>query len=101
PANPATGGSLQTLVATQEFANLAGAPVPDVIIPPLLIPIAGKVCFRNNPANTSSTLRNECVSYGNFSGNTETNRSGSNGGVAAGSPAPSLPILNTVSLRRM
>src|SRR5262245_44593658 len=52
-SNPATGGSLKTLIATQEFANLPGAPVPDVIIPPLLTPIAGKVCMKNNPANPS------------------------------------------------
>jgi cytochrome c peroxidase len=81
PKNPAVGGAVQTLIATQEFANLPGAPVPDVIIPPLLIPIAGKVCFRNNPANRSAAVRNECVAYGS-------------------SPADSLPILNAVSLRR-
>src|SRR5688572_18028348 len=64
PVNPPTGGTLHTLIATPEFANLPGAPAPDVIIPPLLIPIAGKVCFRNNPANASAIFRNECVSYG-------------------------------------
>ena len=30
-ANPGTGGSLQTLIATQEFASLPGAPVPDAL----------------------------------------------------------------------
>jgi hypothetical protein len=101
PSNPATGGTLQTLIATQEFANLPGAPVPDVIIPPLLIPIAGKVCFRNNPANRSATVQNECVSYGQFRGDTEINRGKSTPfGIPAGPPAASLPILNTVSLLR-
>jgi hypothetical protein len=101
PKNPATGGTLQTLIATQEFANLPGAPVPDVIIPPLLIPIAGKVCFKNNPANRSAPSRNECVSYGGFSGDTEMNRSATGDfSVPAGQPAASLPILNAVSLRR-
>src|SRR5438046_3259159 len=28
PANPPTGGTLQTLIATTEFANLPGAPAP-------------------------------------------------------------------------
>jgi IPT/TIG domain len=103
PKDPATGGVLQTLIATQEFASLPGAPVPDVTIPPLLIPIAGKVCFKNNPANPSAAFQNECVSYGNFRGDTEANRrstSGSRVAVQAGPPADSLPILNVVSLRR-
>ncbi|MGB7217219.1 MAG: IPT/TIG domain-containing protein [Vicinamibacterales bacterium] len=100
PTSPPTGGTLKTLVATQDFATLPGAPAPDVIIPPLLNPISGKVCLKHNPANVVF-VRNECVSYGAFSGDTETNV-GSAGPVAAGSPAASggLPIVNTVSLRR-
>src|SRR5215467_6701559 len=31
------------LIATQDFANLPGAPTPDFIMPPLLSPISGKV----------------------------------------------------------
>jgi IPT/TIG domain len=101
PKNPATGGTLQTLIATREFASLPGVPVPDVIIPPLLTPIAGKVCFRNNPANRSASFINECVSYGDFSGDTEMNRADARSvAVPAGPPAASLPILNAVSLHR-
>src|SRR3954470_9407362 len=44
PANPPTGGTLQTLVATADFAAVLGAPAPDVVIPPLLQSISGKVC---------------------------------------------------------
>ena len=51
PGFPPTGGTLKTLIATQEFANLPGAPVPNIIIPPLLNAISGKVCFKGNPAN--------------------------------------------------
>lgn len=90
PADPPTGGSLQTLIATQAFANLPGAPAPDVIIPPLLNPISGKVCFKNNPANAVFPV-NDCLSYGSFTGDTEFE----------GSPAPALPIVNTVSLKEM
>jgi hypothetical protein len=99
PANPPTGGTLQTLIATQEFANLPGAPIPDVIIPPLLNAISGKVCFKGNPSNPFGFPRNECLSYGNFTGDTEIN-SGNGSSVPAGPPAAALPIVNTVSLKR-
>ena len=89
PSNPPTGGTLDVLIATQEFADLAGAPAPDIIIPPLLTPISGKVCFKNNPDNTVCTV-NECLSYGTFTGDTE----------GAGASAPALPIVGAVSLRR-
>jgi hypothetical protein len=101
PSNPPTGGTLKTLVATSDFAGLPGAPAPDIVIPALLNAIGGKVCFKNNPLNPAATLRNECLSYGNFAGDTESNRSGSGDpGVPAGPPAPALPIVNTVSLKR-
>ena len=51
PSDPPTGGTLDVLIATQAFAELTGAPTPDVIIPPLVIPISGRVCFRANPGN--------------------------------------------------
>ena len=103
PANPPDGGfgpsgTPFTLIATSDFANLPGAPRPDVTIPPLLNPINGKVCFKNNPANTAFT-RNECLSYGSFTGDTESN-SGDGVSIPAGPPAAALPIMNTVSLRR-
>src|SRR6267142_2088004 len=95
PSNPPSpsgppffGSNIPTLIATQDFAKLPGAPVPDVMIPPLLNPIGGKVCFKSTPANTIF-FRNECVSYGSFTGDTE----------GAGPAAPVLPIMNTVSLR--
>src|SRR4029077_8372427 len=93
PASPAT-----VLIATQEFANLPGAPTPDFIIPALLNPVAGKVCFKNNPANGNAFLRNDCLSYGGagFTGATESSELG----VAFGPAAPALPIVNTVSLKR-
>src|SRR3989454_5420239 len=99
PANPPTGGTLRTLIATQDFANLPGAPAPDVTIPPLLNAISGKVCFKHNPANIVFQ-RNECLSYGSFTGNTEINSGGADPSVPAGPPAADLPIINTVSLKR-
>src|SRR5437867_1799527 len=91
-------GNVPVLIATQEFANLPGAPTPNFIMPPLLNPIAGKVCFTNNPANLRAFVRNDCLSYGGsgFTGTPGT----SEAGVVFGPPAPALPIVNTVSLKR-
>jgi len=87
------------LIATQGFANLAGAPVPEYIIPPVISPISGKVCFRGNTAESSTAfIRNFCVSYGSFTGDTETNTAEGFSSTAAGSPAPALPITGTTSL---
>ena len=44
-------GSFNVLIATLDFKDLPGAPTPDFIIPPLLNPISGKVCFQSNPLN--------------------------------------------------
>jgi len=88
------------LIATQDFANLPGAPQPDFIIPPLLNPISGKVCFTSNPLNSNTVLRNDCVSYGSFTGDTGTNSGGCTPNILAGPPAPALPIVNTQSLKR-
>ncbi|MBZ5508483.1 MAG: hypothetical protein LAO78_23745 [Acidobacteriia bacterium] len=89
------------LIATQNFANLPGAPTPDFIMPPLLNPIGGKVCFTNNPLNINAFPRTDCVSYGSFpAGQTGTNTGGCNGAVVAGPPTAALPIMNTVSLKR-
>jgi cytochrome c peroxidase len=98
PANPPTGGTLRTLVASAEFAAVLGAPAPDIVIPPLIQAISGKVCFTSNPLNEVSPFR-DCLSYGTYSGETGSNlRSGVS--IEAGAPAPSLPITSTVSLRR-
>jgi cytochrome c peroxidase len=88
------------LIATQDFANLPGAPTPDFIMPPLLNPIGGKVCFTNNPLNIFAFPRTDCVSYGSFAGDTGTNSGGCNGAVISGPPTAALPIMNTVSLKR-
>jgi hypothetical protein len=92
------------LIATQDFANLPGAPAPDFIMPPLLNPIGGKVCFTNNPLNVNAFPRTDCVAYGSFpvdqSGSTGTDSGGCTGTVTAGPPAAALPIMNTVSLKR-
>jgi cytochrome c peroxidase len=89
------------LIATQDFANLTGAPTPDFIMPPLLSPIGGKVCFTNNPLNSNAFPRTDCVSYGSFPADqTGTDSGGCNGVVTAGPPTAALPIMNTVSLKR-
>src|SRR6267142_1160282 len=89
------------LIATQDFANLPGAPTPDFIMPPLLNPIGGKVCFTNNPLNSNAFPRTDCVSYGSFpAAQTGSDSGGCNGVVTAGPPTAALPIMNTVSLKR-
>jgi hypothetical protein len=89
------------LIATQDFANLTGAPTPDFIMPPLLSPISGKVCFTNNPLNSNAFSRTDCVSYGSFpAAQTGSDSGGCNGVVIAGPPTAALPIVNTVSLKR-
>ena len=89
------------LIATQDFANLPGAPAPDFIMPPLLSPIGGKVCFTNNPLNPNALPRTDCVSYGSFPvDQTGSDSGGCNGVVISGPPTAALPIVNTVSLTR-
>jgi uncharacterized repeat protein (TIGR01451 family) len=82
PSNAPLGANT-VLIATTNFASLPGAPTPDFLIPPLITPGSGKVCFRGNPANRQAFDVNLCLSYGSFpSGQTE----------GAGPPAPALPI---------
>src|SRR6478735_3617085 len=92
------------LIATQDFANLPGAPTPDFIMPPLLSPIGGKVCFTNNPLNVNASPRTDCIAYGGFiidqTGSTGTDSGGCNGTVIEGPATGTLPIMNTVSLKR-
>lgn len=89
------------LIATQDFANLTGAPTPDFIMPPLLSPIGGMVCFTNNPLNPNAFPRTDCVAYGSFpAAQTGTDSGGCSGAVVAGPPTAALPIMNTVSLKR-
>src|SRR6476660_6945481 len=70
PSDPAPG-ELSVLVATQEFADLTGI-TPDFIMPKGVMPIAGKISFRNNPdAGAAGSSVNLCLSYGGagFTGN--------------------------------
>jgi hypothetical protein len=87
------------LIATQGFANLAGAPTPEFIIPPVISPVSGKVCFKANTENLVFA-RNFCVSYGSFTGDTETNSAEGFASTVAGPPAApaGLPITGTTSL---
>src|SRR4051812_35594162 len=50
PNDPPCGNN-EVLIATQAFANLPGAPTPEFIIPPVMSPVSGKVCFRGNPTS--------------------------------------------------
>ena len=77
-------------MATAEFAAVLGAPTPDIVIPPLLQAISGKVCFVSNPLNEPSPFR-DCLSYGSYSGASFTNLR-SSAAVDAGTPAAGLPI---------
>jgi len=63
PANAPIGANT-VLIATTNFAAAGGAPVPDFLIPPLLNPSGGKVCFRGNSANGNAFGVNLCLSYG-------------------------------------
>jgi hypothetical protein len=74
PSCSATGQSV--LIGTQAYADLASAPDPNFIIPPILAPGDGKVCF----LTSESTL---CLSYGRFDGNTQEGT-----GTNAPRPAP-------------
>lgn len=91
PSNPPGGTNRSVLIATQAFANLSGAPAPDFIIQSLIRAGSGKVCFRGNPANPNRFPITLCLSYGNFTGNTE----------GAGTPAAALPTPGASSLKRV
>ncbi len=96
---PDGNNAVSVLIATQEFANLAGMPAPDFIMPSnLLVAGGGKICFTGNPANPSAAAVNLCLSYGNFAGNTGQDLD--NPPNPAGPPAAALPIIGASSLRR-
>ena len=94
PADPDanTGSANTVLFSTQEFATLAGI-TPDFVIPKQVMPISGKICVKANEDNPNAAPLNLCLSYGGteFNGNPEA--------PDAVNPA-SLPIMNSVSLRR-
>jgi|GEM_PF-2930991 len=97
--DPQTPNHFSALIATAEAAALPGFPTPDFTINRLIIPQAGKVCFKNNPNNPNAFFVTICVSYGDnvnpdfnigrlpFVGDTE----------GAGPPAPALPTTTTAA----
>jgi cytochrome c peroxidase len=91
------------LIGTQGFIDMTGAAV-DFLILPVMSPGSGKVCFKGNTAEAGffAFQRNECVSYGSFTGDTEVNVvEGDLATPSFGPPAAALPITNTVSLERI
>ena len=68
PHDPPPGANT-VLIATAAFTNLTGLRA-DIVMPPMINPGSGKVCFKRNPANPFSFLVNLCLSYGSFSINT-------------------------------
>jgi mono/diheme cytochrome c family protein len=90
PENPASGTGTRVLIATREFAALSSAPQPDFIMPALMSPVNGKVCFQGNTENPFRFDINHCASYGKFTGNTQF----------AGPPAPALSTTDALSLQR-
>lgn len=91
PANPQSDCNVfsqSVLFGTQAFADLPSTPEPDFLIPPLMVPGSGKVCFQSVPAGSVK----QCLTYGNFAGATEQ---------ASSFNAPGLSSLGTCSLRRV
>jgi len=90
PSNTPVGlAGRSILIGTAAFAALGTTPAPDFIMPPLVIPGSGKVCYRSRPGTFLHV--NQCLSYGSFTGDTE----------GFGKPAPALPTAGNVSLRRI
>ncbi len=76
------------LIGTREFADLETTPEPDFIMPAHVVPVSGKVCYKDRGHRFYFT--NQCLSYGAFSGDTE----------GFGPPAPALPATGSMSLKR-
>ena len=88
PANLPNGQSGRSiLIGTAEFTKVFTVQ-PDFIMPSNIASPSGKVCYKN-VAGASSDVT-QCVSYGDFTGNTE----------GFGSPAVALPITASSSLIR-
>ncbi len=106
PSDP--GGQFKTvLIATQEFANLPGAPAPDFMMPAEIMALSGQVCLRGNPDNLNAPGLNHCLAYGTFTGAEQPNAApgdpatGPFTGPLNGAPVIALlPITDTVSLAR-
>ena len=95
PSNPNGGTNVSFLISTQAFADLFTTPTPDFIMPPLVQPGSGKVCYKN--LTGAGFEVNLCLSYGVFTGDTETDVRGD----PAGPPGPGLPIAGATSLKRV
>ena len=78
------------LIGTQAFDDLSTTFAPDFIMPALVVPTSGKVCYKNVPGAPFVPILT-CLSYGNFTGNTE----------GVGPPAAALPTTGCSSLRRV
>ena len=89
----APSGNDTVLVATQAFAEASGM-TPDFVMPALVTPTAGKVCFKSNPPATGEFSVNLCLSYGGarYTGDTEN--------ASSANPAE-LPISGSLSLSRV
>jgi hypothetical protein len=74
------------LLATPAYLDLATGPAPDFVIPPLLAPGSGKVCFQDLPAGSSPGV---CLAYGIPSGS------------GAQDVGPALPSTGVCALRRL
>jgi len=90
PSNP-TCNSGSVLIGTQAFKDLASAPDPDFVMPVLGVPGGGKVCFEDNPASPFAFDVALCLSYGNFTGDSEQ---------ASASNAVTLPLQDVCTLKR-
>jgi cytochrome c peroxidase len=102
PGEPTRGprhrGRRSVLMATKAFVERTGLK-PDFLIPPLIHPVDGMVCLRDNPENGSAFLLELCLRYGNYQGRPDRK------GCAKVSlpPAAALPIAadSPRSLRRV
>src|SRR5262249_34823291 len=81
PENTPIDLARSVLFGTQQFADLADSPQPDYIMPPLVVPGSGRVCYTNQPLSPFPVLL--CVSYG------------------TGTTTPALPIAGNQSLQRL
>ena len=90
PSNP-TCGSSSVLIGTQAFKDLASAPDPDFVMPALGKVGGGKVCFKDNPASVFAFDVALCLTYGNFTGDSEQASTGN---------ATALPLQDVCALKR-
>ena len=88
---PPSGNNVSFLTATQAFDDLPETPTPDFIMPAgSLTPGSGKVCYSNVPFPPAGFIVTMCLSYGDFTGDTN----------GSGTPAPTLPATGAASLKR-